>query len=136
MSVTRSQIIGRGLRIHCPNCGSPGLFKEGKWFTLNRSCTRCGLRFERDEGGFLGAISLNYGFTVVCFLVPVLVLYLKGILSGLAASLIAGVGAIVVPMLFYRHSRSLWLMNYYLVLPQHLPANRSEPVPPGQDENS
>jgi uncharacterized protein (DUF983 family) len=136
MNVTRTQIISRGLRIHCPNCGSPELFKKGRWFTLNRSCPRCGLRLERDEGGFLGAISLNYGFTVVCFLVPVLVLYLNGILSGFTASMIAGAGAIIVPILFYRHSRSLWLMNYYLVLPQHLPANRSTPVPAGQDENS
>ncbi len=136
MSVTRSQIIARGLRIQCPNCGSPGLFKEGSCFTLNRNCSRCGLRLERDEGAFLGAISLNYGMTVVCFLVPVLVLYLKGILSGFAASIIAGAGAILVPMLLYRFSKSLWLMNYYLVLPQHLPANRNAPVPAGQDENS
>jgi hypothetical protein len=26
-------------------------------------------------------------------------------------------------MIFYRSSRSWWLMNYYFFLPQHLPAN-------------
>ncbi|MBE7539155.1 MAG: DUF983 domain-containing protein [Opitutaceae bacterium] len=135
MSVSRLQIIQRGLSLRCPNCGEPELFKKGAWFTLNRSCPHCGLRLERDEGGFLGAMSLNYGVTVVCFLVPVLVLYLNAILSGRTASIVAGVGAILFPVLFYRHSRSFWLMNYYLVLPHHLPANRTEPVPAGQDEN-
>ena len=33
-------------------------------------------------------------------------------------------GRSVFPILFYRSSRSWWLMNYYVFLPQHLPANR------------
>jgi len=33
-------------------------------------------------------------------------------------------GALLVPAIFYRSSRSWWLMTYYLFLPQHLPANR------------
>lgn len=136
MNVTRGQIIQRGLSLRCPNCGSPGLFEEGKWFSLNRSCPHCGLKLERDEGGFLGAMALNYGVTIVCFLIPVLVLYLTGVFSGRTASIVAGGGAVAFPMLFYRHSRSLWLMNYYLVLPHHLPANRTETVRPGQDENT
>jgi hypothetical protein len=37
-------------------------------------------------------------------------------------------------MLFYRSSRSWWLMSYYFFLPKHLPANRGE-LTPGQDEN-
>lgn len=136
MRVTRGQIIQRGLSVRCPNCGAPGLFQEGRCFTLNRACPRCGLKLERDEGGFLGAMALNYGVTVVVFLVPVLALYMSGVLAGRTASIVAGIGALVVPILFYRHSRSLWLMNYYLVLPHHLPANRLQAVPPGQDENT
>ena len=136
MNVTRGQIIQRGLSLRCPNCGAPGLFEKGRWFRLNRSCPHCGLKLERDEGSFLGAMSLNYGVTLICFLVPVLVLYLMGVLSGRTASIVAGVGSVAFPMLFYRHSRSLWLMNYYLVLPHHLPANRTETVRPGQDENT
>lgn len=90
------------------------------------ACAGCGLKFERDEGSFLGAMSLNYGMTLVLYLVPVLLLYLSGILSGLVASLLALVGAVGFPVLFYRSSRSWWLMNYYLVVPHHLPANQRE----------
>jgi hypothetical protein len=81
-------------------------------------------------------MSLNYGVTIVLFLLPVLLLYLGGVLSGLVASIFAALGAVGFPILFYRSSRSWWLMNYYLVLPHHLPANRTEPVPPDQDENT
>jgi len=92
------------------------------------------MRIERDEGFFLGSMSLNYGFTIIGFLVPVLLLYLGHIISGLLASLLAGVGAIGFPMLFYRSSRSWWLMNYYLLFPHHLPRNKGENLA-GDDEN-
>ena len=69
-------------------------------------------------------MSLNYGITVIFFLVPDLLLYLGGIFSGVTAAVIAGFGAISMPILLYRSSRSWWLMNYYFFLPQHLPANK------------
>jgi len=124
MRVTRGQIFTRGIANRCPNCGGKTLFKEGTLFELNSECPGCGLKIERDEGFFLGSMSLNYGVTVVCFLVPVLILYLVGALSGLVASIAAGIGAIGVPILFYRASRSWWLMSYYFWLPLHLPANQ------------
>lgn len=134
MKVTKSRILARGIANRCPNCGAHKLFKEGTLFELNAECPDCGLRIERDEGFFLGSMSLNYGVTLVCFLTPVLCLYLLGALSGTAAAIIAGVGAIVFPMLFYRSSRSWWLMSYYFFLPHHLPANRGD-IAAGQDEN-
>ena len=124
MRVTRGQIFTRGISNCCPNCGRKTLFKDGTLFALNPECPACGLKIERDEGFFLGSMSLNYGVTVVCFLVPILILYLTGVLSGLVASILAGIGAIGVPILFYRASRSWWLMSYYLCLPLHLPANQ------------
>ncbi len=135
MKVTRGQIITRGLTNRCPNCGGRTLFKPGRFFELNKSCPRCELTIERDEGFFLGSMSLNYGVTIVVFLVPVLLLYLADVFSGLTASLVAGVGAVVVPILFYRSSRSWWLMNYYLVFPHHLSANQRD-IAPDEDENT
>ena len=132
--VTRGQIIARGLANCCPNCGERTLFKQGTLFELNRACPNCGLKLEKDEGFFLGSMSLNYGVTIVLYLLPVLLLYLFGIMSGLVASIFAGAGAILVPILFYRSSRSWWLMNYYLFLPKHLPANRGS-LAAGEDEN-
>lgn len=124
MSVTRLQIVARGISNRCPNCGGKTLFQPGKLFQVNPACPNCGLVIERDEGSFLGAVALNFGTTVVVFLVPVLLLYLGGVFSGRTAAIVAGVGAVGFPILFYRSSRSFWLMNYYFVLPQHLPANQ------------
>ena len=135
MNVTRGQIITRGLTNCCPNCGTRALFQEGALFQLNKACPKCGLTLERDEGFFLGSMSLNYGVTIIGFLLPVLLLYLGDVISGLIASILAGVGAVLVPMLLYRSSRSWFLMNYYLFLPQHLPANKVR-TSADEDENT
>jgi DNA-directed RNA polymerase subunit RPC12/RpoP len=132
--VSRWQILGRGLTNRCPNCGGRTLFQPGKLFDIAPQCPRCGLKIERDEGFFLGSMSLNYGFTIVVFLTPVLLLAYNGFIQPTPALIIAGIGAIVVPMLFYRSSRSWWLMNYYFVLPQHLPANQASRLE-GDDPN-
>lgn len=133
--VTRGQIAARGLTHRCPNCGSRSLFVPGKPFTVERACRECGLPIERDEGSFLGAVSLNYGVTVCGFLVPVMLAWLAGGLSGKTAAWLAGLGAVFFPIIFYRSSRSWWLMNYYLVMPGHLPANQ-RPVAENEDANT
>jgi len=132
--VSRLQVIGRGLTNRCPNCGGRTLFKAGTLFEVNKECPACGLRIERDEGFFLGSMSLNYGVTVVCFLTPVMLLAYRGVIGATTAIVVAGIGSIAFPALFYRSSRSWWLMNYYFFLPQHLPANKRD-IPNGEDEN-
>jgi len=124
MKVTRLQIIGRGLTNRCPNCGGRTIFKEGTLFQVNAECPRCGLKIERDDGFFLGSMSLNYGVTLVCFLLPVMLLAYYGVIGTTMAIVLAAVGSLLFPALFYRSSRSWWLMNYYFFLPQHLPANQ------------
>jgi hypothetical protein len=130
MPTLRKQIFLRGLANRCPNCGGP-LFERA--FRLYHRCPKCGLEFERGEGFFLGSMAINYGVTVVVCLLPVLLLYVAGYLSGFAAPLLAGLGAVGFPILFYRSSRSWWLMAYFWFLPQELPANR-RPLEPDEDE--
>ena len=134
MKVTHGQILARGLANRCPNCGGHRLFKAGKLFELNDGCPDCGLKFEKDEGFFLGAMSLNYGVTLVAYLVPVLLLWYFGVLGARLAIGLALGGALVVPMLLYRSSRSWQLMLYYSFFPHHLPANRRE-LAADEDEN-
>ncbi len=125
MTVTRAQIVVRGLSNCCPNCGAHTLFKPGTLFRINPTCPNCGFEFERgnDEGFFLGSMSLNYGVTLVGFLTPVAMLAYFKVIGVTIAVWLAVVGAVVFPMLFYRASRSWWLMNYYFFFPHHLPAN-------------
>jgi predicted RNA-binding Zn-ribbon protein involved in translation (DUF1610 family) len=128
MPVTRGQIVVRGLSHRCPNCGAKTLFQPGRLIALNRECPACGLKIERDEGFFLGSMSLNYGVTLIFVLTPVALLWYYDVLSDRVAAILAIVGAVVFPALFYRSSRSWWLMSYYFFLPQHLPANRAGPA--------
>jgi uncharacterized protein (DUF983 family) len=123
VKVTRLQVLGRGLGNRCPNCGGNTLFRARSWFEVNRACSQCGLVFERDEGFFIGSMSINYGVTLVFFLTPVIVLTYKGYIGTTLAIVLSGLGALGFPVLFYRSSRSWWLMQYYLLFPLHLPAN-------------
>ena len=126
MSVSRLQIVARGLTNRCPNCGGRTLFVPGKPLTVSPACSRCGLVIERegDEGFFIGSMSLNYGVTLVGFLTPLAILAYNDVIGSTLAIVLAGVGAVLVPALLYRSSRSWWLMNYYIFLPNQLPANK------------
>lgn len=126
MPVTRGQIIARGLANRCPNCGGRTLFKAGTLFELDRACRDCGLKIEKDEGFFLGAMAINYGVTCVGLLTPVAILWYLGALPGKVAIGLALGLALLAPLALYRSSRSWQLMLYYYFLPQHLPANRRE----------
>lgn len=136
MKVTRAQIVARGLTNRCPNCGNRTLFKPGTFFQVNKECPLCGFKIERgnDEGFFLGSMSLNYGVTLVCFLLPVMLLAYFHVIGTTTAIVLAGIGALLFPALFYRSSRSWWLMNYYVFLPHHLPANGGKGRA-GEDDN-
>jgi hypothetical protein len=85
MPVTRRQIIARGLANRCPNCGGRTLFKADTLFELDRACRQCGLKLEKDEGFFLGAMAINYGVTCVGLLTPVAALWYFGVLPGRVA---------------------------------------------------
>lgn len=44
MSISILELLKRGLKRHCPQCGSPGLFQG--YLTINRQCQNCQLDFE------------------------------------------------------------------------------------------
>lgn len=136
MTVSRVQIVARGLTNRCPNCGEKTLFKKGSIFQVNKRCEACGFVIERenDEGFFLGSMSLNYGMTITLYLIPVMLLAFFKVIGVTTAIVLAGVGSIGFPMLFYRSSRSWWLMNYYILFPHHLPANGGKGRA-GEDDN-
>lgn len=51
--------LGRALRLRCPNCGGPGLFR--RWLWMRRSCSRCHLILDRGEPDyFLGGYVVNF----------------------------------------------------------------------------
>src|SRR5258708_1272852 len=122
MMLSRVQIIARGVRLHCPNCGHRPLFPPRSLRILDR-CPSCGLLLERGEGFFLGPLVINYGITVFGFVWPLVVLGVSGALPGIAAFSAAAIGCFGLPPVLYRLSWSLWLMVYFGFQPEKLPAN-------------
>ena len=82
---------------------------------MRERCAVCGLRYEREQGFFVGAIYVNYAVTAVMAVGGVLALdWLVGL--DLPTQLALGITlALLVPLAFFRYSRSLWLVLDYLV---------------------
>jgi uncharacterized protein (DUF983 family) len=50
----------------CPRCRSGKIFKNSLWLfpSMHECCPICGLKFEREEGYFLGAMYFGYGMAL------------------------------------------------------------------------
>lgn len=106
------QIVASAIRLRCPRCGAGKLFRGP--FSMHARCPNCKLNFEREQGYFVGAIYINYAVTVAIAVPGYLVLdYLLGL--SLASQLTLWISfAIIFPLLFFRHSRSLWVgLDYF-----------------------
>lgn len=113
--VGTARALFRGLRKRCPRCGARDCFRS--WFQLKSLCPRCGLRFEAEEGGFLGAMVLNYSVTLgvwVVVLVVGLVLTVPDI-PVVPMTLMSMALVITVPIWFYPRSKMIWAAVEFLV---------------------
>jgi uncharacterized protein (DUF983 family) len=128
--VSAGRMLFRGLARRCPVCGEAKLFS--RWFTMVDRCPRCGLRFERIEGHWLGALGLN---TIVSF-VALFVVVVAGLLLSapdfemtplLGASVAT---AVLVPLVFFPSSKTLWTAIDVLMRP----LEPGEAHPPAEGE--
>jgi uncharacterized protein (DUF983 family) len=105
-------LLARALRLRCPRCGQGRLYAHG--LTMLEHCPVCGLRYEREQGYFVGAVYVNYAITTVAVLGGVILLdQLVGL--SLATQLVVAVPlALLFPLLVHRHARSIWLAVGYL----------------------
>jgi uncharacterized protein (DUF983 family) len=132
MSVTKSQIISRGLANRCPNCGAKTLFPPGS-LRIRRRCPECGVGLDRGEGFFLGPVVVNYTIAVFIFVLPAIVAGVHGTIPWVLMLILAGLGCTVIPVLLYRSSWSWWLMLYFYFMPERLPANGG-PLGAGEED--
>src|SRR5262249_35817090 len=94
------RILPRRLRLRRPRCGRTGLYAG--WFAMHPRCAACGLRYEREQGYFVGAIYINYAVTVGVAAGAVLALDWTIGLT-LAEQLALGIVlAALVPLAFFR----------------------------------
>jgi uncharacterized protein (DUF983 family) len=102
-------LLFRGLRKQCPVCGSAGLY--GSWLNIHDHCPRCGFRFERDPGYWVGAMMVNtavaIGGFVVVFVGLVAATWPETPWTLLTLSSIVVMA--LVPVVFYPFSKTVWM---------------------------
>jgi len=82
---------------------------------MAEACALCGLRFERAQGYFVGAIYVNYAVTAVIAIGAFFLLWGLTDLSPAAQLAFLAPLVIVFPLWFFRYSRSFWLALEWLV---------------------
>lgn len=110
-----SRVLARGLLLACPRCGGRGLFVHP--LKVRDRCPRCRLRLEREEGGFLGAMTLNFAMTVAAWL-ALLAIWLVIDLPDVqvtALTVASIVLMIAAPLGLWSVSKTLWAAIDYLV---------------------
>ena len=100
------------------------------WFAMRDHCPRCGLRFEREPGYWVGAVVINTAIIFATF-----VLVLAGMTFATypdvpwALVLAVTIGTnVLVPILVYPISRTIWLameMSWHPLEPHEIEAARS-----------
>ena len=104
--------LSRGLRLRCPVCGGPNIFRSP--FKVRHHCPACLALFQREAGFFVGAIMVN----VVTTEAAVMFAFGLCVLAAGAGELtlpVLFVVALLFPVLFYHHSWSLWLAGDHFV---------------------
>jgi uncharacterized protein (DUF983 family) len=119
MSAKRSHSLGFiihkllvGLFLRCPNCEKGVVFR--KLFQIEQTCSVCGVRYERLSGESVGGMYINlalaellsvggYFFFEIFFDFPIVPHLIFWVVFNIAFVL-----------LFYRHSRSMWVAVTYL----------------------
>lgn len=101
--------LTRGLARRCPRCGERDVWAS--YYELRERCPGCGYLFVREEGYWVGAMTVLIVLTEVVFgLVFVAGLLLTWPDVPWTAFLIAGlVLNAVVPVVFYPWSKTVWI---------------------------
>ena len=111
------RLVKRGLCLRCPRCGARTLFRT--WLAMHEQCAVCGLHFEREQGYFLGAMYVNYAFTVAIVLSGYFALARWTHIS-LVHHLVLWVSvSVLCPLVLFRYARGLWLSVDYIFNPPH-----------------
>ena len=101
-------LVFRGVRRRCPQCATGSLFS--RWVRMVERCPGCGMRFEREEGFFLGVWFLNILLTQAVLMAYVAIAFVWTLPDPPMAAILAGAVAIavLVPVALYPGCRTLW----------------------------
>ena len=87
------------------------------YFQMRTECPRCHLRFAKEEGGFLGALTLNYLAAILVWVVLLVVVLIFTVPDVPVVPLLvmSVVVMVLVPLWFYPRSKMIWAAVEFLV---------------------
>jgi len=109
MALTTGTLLKRGFRRRCAVCGQKKLFR--RWVIMAEQCPRCGFRFQRAPGQWLGSWFLN-----ICLAQMLVILLIIGDVvatyphpDALRLLVIGGLATVAFPVWFFPYSRTIWV---------------------------
>lgn len=101
-------MLARALRRRCPRCGDKAF---DSFFGIKHHCARCGLKFQREPGYWVGAVIINtavsFGAFVLVFGGLVVASWPNVVWTAVLAATVFVNGTL--PVVFYPLSKTLWL---------------------------
>jgi uncharacterized protein (DUF983 family) len=90
----------------CPYCGQGELFES--WYGLRETCDRCGARYLRQEGSWIGPTTIGYGVgAAVGVITGVVVILTDTYFAG--AEVLIGLFACLCVLATYRWAKAYWI---------------------------
>lgn len=114
---TFTTLLARGLLLRCPVCGKGKLFSGP--LKMNEQCPHCHFTFEREEGYFTSSMAINLVISELLVTAFALPLAANPGVPILPVLLIGAPLALLLPVLFFPYSRSLWLATDHYLHPLH-----------------
>ena len=107
------ELFRRGLFFRCPVCGKGKLFNG--LFRMNETCPVCGFKFEREEGYYTSSIAIDLVISELIVTIAILPFAANLTVPVIPLVIWGAILALILPFIFFRHSRSLWMaMDHYL----------------------
>ena len=108
-------LMKRGLRQRCPVCGRGKIF-SGIFKTYER-CPVCGFAFEREPGYYTGAMAVNLVVSELLIVIIAVPLAASQAVSVTTLIILGCTIPILLPLLFYRPTKSLWMSFDHFIRP-------------------
>ena len=104
------RMLRRAVMLRCPWCGSRRTFVR-KWLGKYDRCRTCGIRWRREEGFELGAVTINTVLTFIVLTAAMTVAFIRtspDIPVVPIVSSLVGV-AVLMPIVIYPFTFTIWL---------------------------
>ncbi|HLY30310.1 MAG TPA: DUF983 domain-containing protein [Ktedonobacterales bacterium] len=112
-------LLWRGVRLRCPRCGQGKLYRRLWTLTMYTECPVCHWVYEREEGYWTGAMAIDLVAAELLVAVLIITFNVQG--YQLLPQFAIGIPlAIVLPIIFYPHAKSLWMTLDFLLHPTAL----------------